>query len=194
MPLTGRAVKQRKPTVEEVREIDIHSFQDKRVFDLGWGMTWTITWSRRGQPTGSVGYRLERDGDGSIAVHFDYRVTLKNMEPRACSYTVRIVTTRCHFGGRRYWFVCPNPLCGRRCRFLYLGGSTSRFECRECQRLSYESRQKHRDKFYELFGKHFDYLHRQTDFKKPRGRKAKRRRDRKLQWALEHADYGLDMI
>jgi hypothetical protein len=38
------------------------------------------------------------------------------------------------FGGRRLWFRCP--LCGRRCRVLYVG---RRMGCQVCLRLRYSS-------------------------------------------------------
>lgn len=37
---------------------------------------------------------------------------------------VNITSTTCHFGGVRYWFVCP--MCGRRCAVLYPT------KCRKC--------------------------------------------------------------
>ncbi|HEV2121289.1 MAG TPA: MerR family transcriptional regulator [Chloroflexota bacterium] len=53
-------------------------------------------------------------------------------------YIAPIVTTRPHFGGKRYWFLCPNVHCRRRCRILY-GGKY--FLCRTCQDLTYVSSQ-----------------------------------------------------
>ena len=42
--------------------------------------------------------------------------------------------TPLRFGGRRQWFRCPK--CARTCRILYGG---SRFRCRRCYGLSYNS-------------------------------------------------------
>lgn len=52
------------------------------------------------------------------------------------SYLVRLATTTPHYGGVRYWWLCPH--CGRRVRILYSGG---RFLCRRCHNLTYETAQ-----------------------------------------------------
>lgn len=46
-----------------------------------------------------------------------------------------LVTTHCHFGGQRYWFVCR---CGRRVGVFYKCGA--HFACRHCHELTYRSR------------------------------------------------------
>jgi len=57
-------------------------------------------------------------------------------------YEVVLTTTPCHFGGTRYWFVCPatynqKPCC-RRAEVLYKLGNY--FACRHCHNLTYKSR------------------------------------------------------
>ena len=60
-------------------------------------------------------------------------------------YPVRIVRTRCRYGGSRRWFLCPRIGCGRRVAILY-GAET--FACRRCCGLSYASRlESHPDQF-----------------------------------------------
>jgi hypothetical protein len=46
-------------------------------------------------------------------------------------HEVQVVTTPCHFGHKRYWFLCPS--CGRRCAILYP------WVCRVCASGRYES-------------------------------------------------------
>jgi hypothetical protein len=45
--------------------------------------------------------------------------------------------TRCNYGGKRAWFVCPRG-CGHRVAILY---GESDLACRHCRRLSYDSQQ-----------------------------------------------------
>ncbi len=45
--------------------------------------------------------------------------------------------TACTFGGRRPWFRCPAPGCGRRVAVLYDGNG---FFCRFCRRLTFQTR------------------------------------------------------
>jgi len=49
---------------------------------------------------------------------------------------VRIVSTRCNYGGLRAWFVCPQ--CNRRVGVLYRKPLLTHFLCRHCQNLSYQ--------------------------------------------------------
>ena len=66
-----------------------------------------------------------------------------------------LTTTRPHFGGRRWWFQCPLVVngvpCRRRCRILYKPYGSRYFGCRHCHRLTYRSRQIHRNVIYEGF-------------------------------------------
>ena len=59
------------------------------------------------------------------------------------AYHVRLSSTTCTFGGRRYWFLCPASGCGRRVAILYLGGSGI-FACRHCSLLAYKSQRETR--------------------------------------------------
>jgi hypothetical protein len=49
----------------------------------------------------------------------DVRGLGRNLPDRKWIFSqwVRITTTPCHFGGVRYWFLCPG--CSRRCAILY---------------------------------------------------------------------------
>ena len=58
---------------------------------------------------------------------------------------IRLTETSCHFGGSRYWFVCPD--CGRWVGKIYLPTTlycrderVQRWRCRHCYRLTYEQR------------------------------------------------------
>ncbi len=92
--------------------------------------TYAIQWSRVGDgaPRGSI----------TITVIPDHGVTLRYTirgESVPESF-VRWETTAPHFGGLRYWWLCPS--CGRRCADLY-GGRY--FLCRKCHDLTYRTAQ-----------------------------------------------------
>jgi hypothetical protein len=53
--------------------------------------------------------------------------------------SVMLVATPCHFGGYRYWFRC---CCGKRVATLYAGDS--RFACRRCLNLNYQTQHQER--------------------------------------------------
>jgi hypothetical protein len=52
-----------------------------------------------------------------------------------------------HFGGRRWWGICPlvgnGQACNRRVGKLYLPPGGRYFGCRQCYRLTYRSVQEH---------------------------------------------------
>lgn len=158
-------------------------------------MLWTSSWTSRGEPSGAVNYWREDDQGEPLFLWFSYNVQKDGGDWRPVKYPVGIVSTRCHFGGLRHWFICPlsddGRACGRRCRLLYLAGSAERFGCRDCQRLTYESRRNHRNKFWEVCDKHDDYVERaHLKYKPARGRKARERRARLLAIAERAASYG----
>jgi hypothetical protein len=89
----------------------------------------TITSSQRGQKIGSIGYRVETGG-----LRLIYRTRPHGGEWRDVNELVPFVWTQTRFGGQRRWFQCLS--CARRCRILYGG---SRYRCRRCHGLKYES-------------------------------------------------------
>ncbi len=70
-------------------------------------------------------------------------------------YKMPLVTTRCHFGGSRYWFRCSlvknGVPCNRRVGVLYMDGDY--FGCRHCHNLAYKSQnESRRGIFSQFFG------------------------------------------
>ena len=53
----------------------------------------------------------------------------------ASGQQLQITATPCHFGGYRYWFVCPS--CNRRSGTLYQKAADGPLLCRNCQDLTY---------------------------------------------------------
>lgn len=49
---------------------------------------------------------------------------------------INLTSTKCNFGGKRYWFVCS--YCSARVGALYRPIGDSEYACRFCKRLSYE--------------------------------------------------------
>ena len=105
-----------------------------------------MTWSRAGQQTGSISFcvsTFERDE----YIRFQYTQTDRHFGEKAeLDYKVRLEWTSCHFGGRRWWFICPlvvnGQVCNRRVGALYLA-SGKYFGCRHCHNLTYQSSKEH---------------------------------------------------
>src|SRR5689334_7961702 len=81
--------------------------------------TGTVTWTYR--PSGhksSIGIIVSTiSPDLYIRLEYTRRYT-DDREPQNFDYKHRLVTTPCHFGGHRYWFICGlsrnGVYCGRR--------------------------------------------------------------------------------
>lgn len=99
----------------------------------------TWAWYRGEERTNSVGYQVDTQADRGMLT-LDYQV-----RGEAVRYSVPLVTTRPHFGGVRWWYVCPlvvnGQACGRRVGKLYLPPGGRYFGCRHCYDLTYRSSQ-----------------------------------------------------
>jgi hypothetical protein len=74
----------------------------------------TITWSRQGRQTGSVGVTVDMQDSGPY-LDLDYKFNGKSV-----NYQIQIVSVPSNIGkGVVWYFLCPYTL--KRCRKLYLG-------------------------------------------------------------------------
>lgn len=158
MSTSGRGVWNRKYRVDEAKSMDILDLQREGVFNKGAGLLWTSTWTRNGEEIASLYYRLESDKTGPAGLRFMYTITYRDTgKTKNYNYLIPVVSTPCNYGGERWWFLCPLIIddrpCKRKCRIIYRPPMVDLFGCRECHKLTYESRQRHREMFYEGFEK-----------------------------------------
>ena len=66
-------------------------------------------------------------------------ITYHPKEYLESTQTIYLTTTKCYFGGFRWWLLCPQ--CNRRARKLYL---VDRYACRFCHNLAYRSQRRNR--------------------------------------------------
>jgi hypothetical protein len=95
--------------------------------------------------------------------------------PHSTRYLIEITSSRCTFGGRRFWFRCPmtreSVPCDRRVLRLYLPPGGQMLGCRHCYDLRHQSCQTH-DKRVDVLAKDL----------------------RLLRFALEGPDVGLNLL
>lgn len=96
------------------------------------GVYSTQTWSRRGDPVGTINVQTDRDGQSVTLI---YTISGHGIEPETIRETVHLDTTPCNFGGERSWFLCPRCMSRRDVLFSVKG----RFRCRACHDLAYTS-------------------------------------------------------
>jgi hypothetical protein len=137
----GRFSYSDRRTVEECKSITVKFLNKHGYFDddVRWG---GMSWTRNGEKTGSIAFVVSTLNDDEY-IRFQYTVTDRfSGEKTNLDYKVRLDSTPCYFGGRRWWFICPlvvnGRACNRRVGVLYLGGGQY-FGCRHCQNLTYES-------------------------------------------------------
>ncbi|HLD70031.1 MAG TPA: hypothetical protein VJA17_04620 [Candidatus Omnitrophota bacterium] len=146
-------------TVEECKSITIKFLNKHHYFNgsVRWG---GMNWSRNGEQTGSIGFVVSTV-EGDEYIRFQYTQTDRHTQEKTeLDYNVRLVWTPCHFGGRRWWFICPLVVngyaCNRRVGVLYLA-SGKYFGCRHCHNLTYQSSKEH-DKRLDAFKKNPELL------------------------------------
>jgi hypothetical protein len=95
-----------------------------------------FTWSRNGNVHSSIGALVYGD---RLVLKYTYRKT------EAVEQPIRFTWTRCNFGGKRIWFVCP--FCSRRCAVVYSCGKY--FACRMCGNVAYQTQNEtHRERLF----------------------------------------------
>ena len=75
---------------------------------------------------------------GQLNLPFAIKMPVMMLHYSGKVWAILFSRTACHFGGRRWWFLCPT--CERRCGVLYI--DWGRIACRICCNLTYESRNK----------------------------------------------------
>ena len=100
-----------------------------------WYQSWTVSWTRQGNPNWNIGVSIYIKGDESY-VRINFTQTDKaSGEKKDFDYRIKLVKTPCHYWGYRWWFICPCKW--NRCSILYLQ-SNWYFASRKTLNLCYE--------------------------------------------------------
>lgn len=73
---------------------------------------------------------------------FQERLDVFSKEDHKIGYSIYFSLSKANYGNYRYWFICPNSSCSRRCRKLVeieRSKGISYFLCRQCLNLVYRS-------------------------------------------------------
>jgi hypothetical protein len=142
----GRYFSSKKDTVEDCISLSIIKL---RQWDYLCGFrAGSIQWKNSvGEVTSSIGIAVsvsrEEYGQDYVRLSYSQADRFTREKRNDLDYNIELVSTPCHFGGLRYWFVCPlvrnGTHCGRRVGKLYLPGGQSYFGCRHCYDLTYKS-------------------------------------------------------
>lgn len=125
-------------TVKEAKSITIKYLKTHQYLNPNSVQGGNVDWYVNGQKTSSILIwvsTVQHDG----YIRFIYTIPNPQTDEKThFDYKAKLVWTRCYFGGRRWWFICPWFKCFRKVSALYLGNG-KHFGCRHCYNLTYES-------------------------------------------------------
>lgn len=126
---SGRYRTRNRGTVDAACRVDLRFLRKQGALKEGHRASGTLRWTRRGEPSGSMGYTVVMDPE-------DRRLILSySTNGEARTVTVQIEAVPMRFGGFRYYALCPRTL--RRCEVLPVVGGV--VACRQAHRLTYAS-------------------------------------------------------
>jgi hypothetical protein len=139
MDLRGRWTRRNKRSIADNSLIlDISKLSKRVNLAIPRSGQWYWNWPSRGEA--NVGYQ--------VLPNYGVRLIYQQAGV-AYDYNVRTVTTDCHYGGSRYWFLCPNQHCQKRVRILHLDRY---FLCRMCAGCDYYQSQQSEDMIARIDG------------------------------------------
>jgi hypothetical protein len=125
---SGRPSGYRKRKAENALPVDIRKWNRQGLIYPGSRIT--SSWSIGGRVYSSIGAVAWAD---RLTLHYNHRG-----EP--VEQDIMFTWTRCNFGGKRTWLVCP--FCHRRCAVIYSCGKY--FACRICGGMVYRTQSESR--------------------------------------------------
>lgn len=125
----------KKTTAGQCRQIDIYTFNRELDLKPGTIANGTISWPPRwNEKSATISWQVK---DEKLRLY--YTVSRPSGKERDYDYSCKITWTKCNFGGKRPWLLCPNTNCGRRVAKIYKPPGKEVFLCRHCWDLTYQS-------------------------------------------------------
>ena len=141
----GRARGNGRLRVEDCDCFDAVVLNRTGVFTSAFEFRWTYKFGRSGDTVSYTVVELPGVVMGLHMQHDQYAGT-SPIRP-STRYLIEVTSSRCTFGGRRFWFRCPmtsdSVPCDRRVLRLYLPPGGEMLGCRYCYDLRYQSTQTH---------------------------------------------------
>lgn len=139
-----------RPIAEHCLRIDLAWMLRTNRANEGYCHWGTLNWTCGGSPSGSVNYSAEMDQPGRERLELRYKRGSGD-DTEQVRQTIQLCHTIPHYGGKRWWMICPYR--SVRVGKLYLPPGGDRFASRNAWRLGYQS-QRNRpldNKFERLF-------------------------------------------
>lgn len=97
-------------------------------------LEWTS--ARTNEHYASIGYEINTDNPDSMWMRVYYTSTIRGKK-HDMDYKIPLTTTKPHYGGRRFWFICPRT--GARAAVLHCPPGSKWFASRKAYNLKYHS-------------------------------------------------------
>jgi hypothetical protein len=195
----GRSRGNGKLRIEDCDCFDAVVLNRTGVFSSPFESRWTYQFGRSGN---TVSYTVVELPGVVMGLHIEQNEYLETSWIRpSARYLVEVTSSRCTFGGRRFWFRCPmtrdGVSCDRRVLRLYLPPGGQMLGCRHCYDLRHQSCQTH-DKRVDVLAKDLRLLRLALDGPDVRFcllgiaalAKVVRRLKRRGRWARRYGLYG----
>jgi hypothetical protein len=140
---SGRIQWSSRAVVEDCISLSITQLLRRGIIGSGSGGG-TLSWRNveTGEENGSVGFWVDAEDVELVILHLKYTVTIDDVKTDI-KEAVRLSYTRPHFGGKRWWFLCPLKKNGKACCSrvgrLHLPPGGHYFGCRKCYDLTYQA-------------------------------------------------------
>lgn len=155
----GRYYFDKKDTVESSLKLDIRKLKEWNYLNcVSFGsITWTSGWEEKKD---SISFRIDTLDENPF-IRLIYTITNQETGMKEeFDYKINMDWTKCNYGGKRWWFLCPlvknGHYCGRRTGTLLKPDGTKYFGCRHCYKLTYNSRNENRKGRLGYLGRMFD--------------------------------------
>lgn len=124
-----------KPLVEDCLTLDLARLMRLGPIRDGMAGQGVLDWSIDGQAIGMVHFRLDLREATATRLVLSYAIADGAGKSRSVSQSLRLAFTAPHFGGRRWWLICP--VTGERVRCLHLPAGGDCFASRKALGLGY---------------------------------------------------------
>ena len=133
----------KKTAVEHCLSLDANRWMREGILARGVIHSGTWHWTYKSGKSCSIDYWVNTCETDFPLVQLSYSWKRDSGEPQSEQYSIHLTMTYPHYGGIRWWFVCPLVIggqpCKRRVGKLYLPPSARFFGCRHCYDLTYTS-------------------------------------------------------
>lgn len=125
-----------RPTADACRRVDLAWMIRSGFAKPGTRQAGSLHWTCGGEPSGSISYVADMTECHDSKLILSY-TRGNGDEKESVRQEVRLTYTEPHYGGMRWWMICPyrHVRCGK----LYMPGNGDRFASRKAWRLGYSS-------------------------------------------------------